>query len=224
LRAAFDALPKGGKTFAVPAAIGIGAATAGGSDAQEHELMKHPKRPKHAASFDDNVERYREKTGEFAGGSPADYKRGGAVKAKLPKENPALGRSMQIARGYASGGRVHAGPVIGETGGREDALPIDVGANSYVIPADVVSALGEGNTIAGMRKLEKQFGTSVPRKASGGTIPILISDGEFVLAPEQVAKVGRGDMAQGHRALDAFVKKIRAEHIATLSKLPPPSK
>jgi hypothetical protein len=186
--------------------------------------MKHPDKPKHAASFDHEVERYREKDGKFAGGAPENYKQGGFVKSKLPKENPSLGRSLQVAREYASGGRVHAGPVIGATGGREDALPIDVGPNSYVVPADVVGALGEGNSIAGMRKLEKQFGKAVPHKANGGAIPILISDGEFVLSPEQVANVGRGDMPQGHRALDAFVKRIRADHINTLSKLPPPSK
>jgi hypothetical protein len=37
-------------------------------------------------------------------------------------------------------------------------------------------------------------------------------------------KVGKGDMDLGHRALDEFIKRFRAETIKTLQKLPPPKK
>lgn len=141
-------------------------------------------------------------------------KAGGAVKS-------ALG----TARKYASGGAVLAGPVIGDTGGREDALPVDVGHGSYVIPSDIVASLGENNTLAGMKKLEQAFSKPMAQpKAAGGEVPILISDGEFVVSPEQVAKLGGGNMEKGHKVLDALVGKLRQEHIKTLKSLPGPAK
>ena len=134
---------------------------------------------------------------------------------------------------YADGGSVSngpvAGPVKGPTGGRADALPISVKSGCYVIPSDVVSGLpGAGNnTEAGMKLLEQMFGTPAPEaRAAGGAIPdvpILISHGEFVISPEQVAKVGNGSMEHGHRVLDAFVKKMRAENIKHLRSLPGPA-
>lgn len=132
-------------------------------------------------------------------------------------------RALDVARRFATGGAVIAGPVVGETGGREDAKPVDVAAGSYVIPADCVSALGEGNSMAGHQHLNKVFGEAATR-AAGGAIPILISDGEHVLTPEQVEKIGGGDMKRGHQVLDALVKKVRAAHIETLKSLPGPAK
>jgi len=140
------------------------------------------------------------------------------------KNGGAISKGLDIARKYATGGRVHVGPVVGSTGGRSDKLPVDVASGSFVLPADTVSGIpgAEGNTLAGMKILEKMFGK--PGMANGGTaVPIKISDGEFVLTPSQVMKIGGGDIDAGHRALDAFVKKVRADHVATLQKLPPPA-
>lgn len=127
----------------------------------------------------------------------------------------------------ADGGPVVSGPIVGATGGREDALPVSVRSGSYILPADTVSALGEGNTLKGMEVLSARFGGSVTRpRSAGGTdqdVPILISHGEFVVSPEKVAELGRGDMTAGHRALDAFVKQVRAQNVAALRKLPPPA-
>jgi hypothetical protein len=169
----------------------------------------------------------------------------------------AVGRALAIAGRRANGGGIDtyaapgaptpqdttpiAGPVIGSTGGREDALPVSVAAGSYVIPADVVAACGDGNTLAGMKLLEGHFGgTSTSGRsrtpaaammaaggvsgAPGQAVPILISDGEYVVTPEQVAMIGGGDLDQGHRALDAFVRSKRAETVAKLKSLPGPAK
>jgi hypothetical protein len=60
-------------------------------------------------------------------------------------------------------------PVIGAintpTPGRADAHPTHVPPGSYVMPADVVSAIGEGNTAAGQQMLAKMF---LPLQAQGG--------------------------------------------------------
>ena len=64
-------------------------------------------------------------------------------------------------------------------------------------------------------------------KASGGrtsTVPIVAAGGEMVLSPEQVMRVGGGDLDTGHRVLDEFVKRVRAKTIKTLTKLPGPAK
>jgi hypothetical protein len=52
--------------------------------------------------------------------------------------------------------QIVTGGVRGKTGGRADALPVDVPAGAYVIPADVVAAFGEGNTEAGMHALDRK--------------------------------------------------------------------
>lgn len=136
-----------------------------------------------------------------------------------------VGHALGLARKYAAGGRVLTGAIVGKTGGREDALPVDVPEGAFVVPADVVAALGSGNTLAGMHKLEKTFGKSNrPARSSGGAVPIRISDGEFVVAPEHVANLGQGDMNAGHRTLDALVMKLRNQNIKALASLPPPSK
>jgi ADP-ribose pyrophosphatase YjhB (NUDIX family) len=73
---------------------------------------------------------------------------------------------------------------------------------------------------AALAKLEARV-----RKAGGGTasgVPIVAAGGEWVISPEQVRGVGRGDLDAGHRALDEFVKRVREELIGTLQKLPGP--
>lgn len=71
-----------------------------------------------------------------------------------------------------------AGGVIqSEIPGRTDHIPTSVAADSYVIPADVVSGLGEGNTQGGSRIIQEWMSTGphgIPLQRSGGardTIP-----------------------------------------------------
>jgi hypothetical protein len=153
----------------------------------------------------------------------------------------------RIAR--ASGGQVvtkiHSGPIHSNVAGRTDHLPMNVASGSYVIPADIISAMGEGNTMAGFQHMRLIFGGTpytgeseaygarggpynepLPGKAAGGTatVPIIAAGGEYVLSPEQVMKVGKGDLDTGHRVLDEFVKRMRAITIKTLKKLPGPKK
>ncbi|HVT27657.1 MAG TPA: hypothetical protein VHE81_06525 [Lacipirellulaceae bacterium] len=128
--------------------------------------------------------------------------------------------------GHGQQGKVVSGPLHAASGGRTDVLPIDVAAGSYVIPSDIVSALGEGNTLAGTRVLGEMFPAQAPKLAyaTGGKVPILAAGGEHVLSPEQVAAVGGGDLNQGHAILDAWVKNTRNDTIKTLRSLPGPQK
>ena len=172
--------------------------------------------------------RKRRKDGSDDGGDEPEFRSGGFVNSALN-----IARRFIGGRAYNTGGTVSdapvVGPVKGPTGGRDDALPISVKSGAYVVPSDVVSGLpGAGNnTEAGMQMLEQMFGKPAPEaRAAGGAIPdvpILISHGEFVVSPEQVARVGNGSMEHGHRVLDAFVKKMRAENIKHLRSLPGPA-
>jgi hypothetical protein len=143
--------------------------------------------------------------------------------------------AMNVAREIkrAKGGKVHLGPIVGHTDGRADKVPMEVPNGSYVLTADHCSAMGEGNTLAGFEKLKKMFPKSVAaykaakargpvQRATGGRVPILAADGEFVICPEDI--VDRwGDLDRGHRILDHWQTSERKKHIATLSKLAPPA-
>lgn len=123
--------------------------------------------------------------------------------------------ALEVAR---SGALRHHGP------GRTDDLKISVPAESFVVPADIVSAIGDGNTENGFHRLEKMFPSPTAARADGGKVPIVAAGGEYVIHPDHVKHVGGGDMKRGHKALDEFVKIIRAKTIKKLKKLPGPAK
>lgn len=162
----------------------------------------------------------------------------------------AIAAALHVARKKrAHGGEVskkmHVGPINSSVAGRTDHLPMHVPSGSYVIPADIVSAMGEGNTAAGFKHLKRVFGgipyaggsapygqsggpygAEMPRADGGraGAVPIVAAGGEHVVSPDQVRAVGDGDLDRGHRVLDEFVKRYRALTIKTLKGLPAPRK
>lgn len=132
--------------------------------------------------------------------------------------NPDVAASLELAR---HGSLRHDGP------GRTDDLEISVPAESFVIPADIVSSLGQGNTEAGFKVLEELFPHAAAERASGGQVsgvPIVAAGGEFVVHPEHVKAIGDGDVKRGHKQLEKFVKTVRARTIRALKKLPGPAK
>jgi len=124
-----------------------------------------------------------------------------------------------------------AGFIHGDTGGRTDNQDISVHSGAYVVPADILSGLGEGNSMAGASALMKQLGMSQGEpqmRADGGSVgepvPIVAASGELVIPPDKVAEVGGGDLDRGHKVLDAMVKHVRKKTIKTLKKLPGPKR
>lgn len=144
--------------------------------------------------------------------------------------------------------KMHTGPLHSPVAGRTDHLPSNVPNGSFVIPADVVSGHGEGNSVAGFKVLKRMFegarrhfgglpyaGNNGPYGQSGGPygmakggevdkegVPVAVAGGEYVLAPNEVLFAGMGDLDAGHRALDEFVIRSRGKLIKTLKKLPGP--
>ncbi len=149
---------------------------------------------------------------------------------------------LDTSQGFFKGGLLHS-PIPGRT----DHLPLDVQPESYVMPADVVSGLGQGNTMAGGHILDGLFRTHLkgalrphlgrlltPHKgglgdamAKGGhveKVPVILAGGEYVVPKEVIASIGNGDVGKGHDILDKVVAYIRKHTIKTLSGLPSPKK
>lgn len=161
---------------------------------------------------------------------------------------------MPFAAKAGARGLERSGMIRSTVPGRTDRLPMNVQRNSFVVPADVVSGIGQGNSMAGANALNKMFksapgGAAMPSPkamrmptggmmrgrngfADGGEVmpgmepdaEIVAAGGEFVLSPEDVAAVGGGDVERGHAILDSFVKQIRSKTIRQLKRLPGPRK
>lgn len=187
--------------------------------------------------------------GPSAAGSPAGD--GGGV---MGGNMASGGATPFFGGGEGTTTKVHVGPIHSPVAGRTDHLPMHVPSGSYVIPADIISAMGEGNTMAGFKVANTIFSRipgmtgmpgapslpaegslpgadaqlGLPGKAKGGSIedavPIVAAGGEYVISPEDVRRIGEGDLDRGHQELDLFVKAMRAKTIKTLQKLPGPKK
>lgn len=94
-------------------------------------------------------------------------------------QKQAVAIALDIARRAkkASGGRTtFQGFIHSDVPGRTDKHPMDVKSGSYVIPSDIVSGLGEGNTMAGTKALDSMFKSGpfkmkMPKIAKGHTMP-----------------------------------------------------
>ena len=174
-----------------------------------------------------------------------------AVLKKSGDEGMAIAVANKAAQKFAFGGPVR-GFLAGGTPGRADAIRTSAEPDSYVIPADVVSGVGQGNSGAGRSVLEKAFNsgpygvaavgpygvdlkrfgrsTSIPspprvqaQAAGGSVVPVALSDGEFVVPPHEVARRGGGDVGKGKRWFDRWVMQQRRANIGKLKKLPRPA-
>jgi hypothetical protein len=148
--------------------------------------------------------------------TPLDFVRNADIyKKRLEEQPPMEARGGPISNGGSPiDAKCHTGIIHMAVGGRTDHLPMNVYANSYVLPADVVSGLGEGNTLAGAKIIDHMFsGPSLQRlanktvkdplkRASGGETAArddsgptyLASPSGFSLAPSPKLSFGAIDM------------------------------
>ena len=182
----------------------------------------------------------------------AKMKNGGAINVARRINFDAGGSVPFYARSAAR--RIEqSGMVHSPTGGRSDMLPANVRSGSFVMPADTISSIGGGNSMAGAAALNKLFkmapgGAAMPHPAMGGGMKIptagmmkgrkgfadggdigvptdvSLSGGEFVVPPEKIAEIGGGDLERGHALLTKMVEHIRKKTIKTLKRLPKPKK
>lgn len=137
--------------------------------------------------------------------------------------------------------------------GRTDHIPTQAPAGSYVVPADVISGLGEGNSLAGAKVMQQILasgpwgtpqhqmrggGKGIPGAPSGRTPPealakggevgqptkILAAGGEHIVHPRDVARIGGGNLKRGHEILDRWVVHERKKIAKKMLALPGPKK
>lgn len=86
--------------------------------------------------------------------------------------DPTNPRAVNAVRERAAGLR-RGGALPGNTGGQEDVVPINGAAGEYMVDADTVSALGDGNTAAGVAALDnmRQQVRTHKRSAPASKIP-----------------------------------------------------
>ena len=135
------------------------------------------------------------------------------------------GTPLTFASGGATGGGSSDGAPVsglfaGGTPGRSDLVDTMLPEDSYILPADTVSAAGDGNTEAGALSLSQRFGQPPIKHQSiaSGPIQARVSSGEFYVSPADVKKAGGAD------ALDKMVRDLRKHYARNLSKLPGPKK
>lgn len=161
-----------------------------------------------------------------------------------PEASPWWTRSAERSEDQ---GRGATGYLHGTTSGRADDILTTAPAGSHVIPADVVSGLGEGNSLAGARIMDEIIRTGpggIPMPSGGGRRslptaptpvqqsrggatpgdqrPVALSHGEYVVKPEDVIRFGDGDREIGHKVWDHFTVHMRKLIIRQMEKLPPP--
>jgi hypothetical protein len=98
--------------------------------------------------------------------------------------------------------------------------------NGFVIPADVVSHLGNGSSEAGLKLLVSNLGAepikgegdgmsdSIPTTI-GGKQEARVANDEAFISPEMVKKIGGGDAEKGAKKLYAMMDRVREERTGT---------
>jgi hypothetical protein len=114
------------------------------------------------------------------------------------------------------------GLVRGKGRGRHDTVHLKIVDGSYVVPADVVSAIGEGNSEAGDYLLSSMFMLEAPQTSAN--VDVLCSCGEWIVRPDKLVLHFRvATLSEAHDEMDAQVIRWRREYIQTLGELPRPT-
>ncbi|MBL8301620.1 MAG: hypothetical protein JNM26_02490, partial [Ideonella sp.] len=129
------------------------------------------------------------------------------------------------------GGKAHGGLVHGPGDGRSDSIPVDLAGapgaiadGEYVVPAYAVSALGNGSSAAGARKLDSMVGalkTNWPKKVRGFGKPKaggkpMMADGGLTLH-QRMARGGA--FAEGGAKVPGYVQRSQKNIYSRLEKL-----
>lgn len=94
------------------------------------------------------------------GDSEPDFKRGGMA-------NGGVNSASWFARSEEKNSIHPEGLITSAGAGRTDIHPINVPSGSFVLPADIVSGLGEGNTLAGASVMDRMMHSN-PYGIEGG--------------------------------------------------------
>jgi hypothetical protein len=142
-------------------------------------------------------------------------------------EGGSIGHASRIAQEKST--PCHKGIIHMAVGGRTDHLPMNVLEGSYVLPADIVSGLGEGNTLAGGKILDQMF--SGKQGPAGARMTDFRASPKFPeaqkITPEdfdKYIKMGRtaGQALYGKQAAEQSTPAARGGTIASHNRRPVP--
>ncbi len=133
--------------------------------------------------------------------------------AMVPATTPTYGAGRMGKRYFAPVTYAAEGGIMGlAAGGLRDG--------AFIIPADVVSHLGNGSSAAGLKFLAEKFGAT-PIKGDGdgmsdsidtsieGKQPAKVANEEAIISPEKVAALGKGDPKKGAKLLYKMMSEVR---------------
>jgi len=161
---------------------------------------------------------------------------GAGIDPEAGGTGPSVGPSVGVGGLGSADTAAPAGNDAGMSAGQEGISVIAKGGvvraakgmsmedNSFILPADVVAAMGNGSSQAGLQALRDNISPdiqmvrgngdgmsdSIPANIAG-TQPALISDGEAYVPPGVVRAMGGGDMKKGADGLYALMDKTRQE-------------
>ena len=144
------------------------------------------------------------------GGGPIGIAAGRAMGG--PPNNPMASWSE-----HAEARSLMHGPIMSSVPGRTDAHQAAVPSGSYVVPADIVSGRGQGNTAAGMNVLQHMF-----RMGPYGSAPGTIKSGSTMPKPTGMARMAK--LASGGGKNGAHVGKPVPVNLAGGELVIPPEK
>lgn len=106
----------------------------------------------------------------------------------------------------------HAGPIHSHVAGRTDHLPMHVESGSYVLPADIVSGFGEGNTNAGFKIAKSIFSQPFySDKKPGGTGPYAYTPAPYDQPIPEKASGGEVE-SESMRQAKEFIKGLSEDY------------
>ena len=123
--------------------------------------------------------------------------------------------------GASAGGRIQKYAQGGIMSAPKFQAGGEMESDAFVIPADVVSALGNGSTDAGVRKLNDYLGVALLIEGEGdglsddipatidGEQPARVADGEVYVPADIVAQLGEGDPEEGAEMLYELIDRVR---------------
>lgn len=130
--------------------------------------------------------------------------------------------------------KIFSGQMLtGKGNGTSDNIHAKVPENTFIIPAWIVSALGNGDSSSGHKKIkqwlkdmEESFGWEIREKfkhIENGMldIPVSLSVGEVAILPYHVCMAGHGHLSKGISTLEHLVDVIR-EHKKKVGDSNPP--
>lgn len=147
-----------------------------------------------------------------------------------------------------------SGVINSAVAGRTDKLPINLPMGSHVVPADVLSGMGQGATNAGAAAFDRMvhagpYGTRLPSPKLGGSQPVrmprilagshlarggeppgpgqqaaIVAGGERIMSPADVRQTTGGNDKKHHDMIDRFIVDARKKIAKHMMTLPGPVK